>query len=41
MKIFNQIQNDELDSNIYKIDANRNLKKIILCIGYLHNMDCY
>lgn len=35
MKIFNQIQNDELDSNIYKIDANRNLKKIILCIGFL------
>ena len=35
MKIFNKIQNDELDSNIYKIDANHNLKKIVLYIVFL------
>ena len=35
MKIFNQTKNDELNSNIYKIDANHNLKKIVLCIGFL------
>ena len=35
LKIFNQIQNDELNSDIYKIDANHNLKMIFLCIGFL------
>ena len=35
LKIFNQMQDNELNSNIYKIDANCHLKKIVLCIGFL------
>ena len=34
-KIFNHIQNNELNSDIYKIDANHNLKIIFLGIGFL------
>lgn len=34
-KIFNQMQDDELNSDIYEIDANHNLKIIFLCIGFL------
>lgn len=35
-KIFNQMQDDELNSNIYKTDANHNLKMIFLGIGFLY-----
>lgn len=34
-KICNQIQDDKVNSNIYKIDAHNNLKTIILCIIFL------
>ena len=34
-KIFNQMQDDELNSDIYEIDANHNLKIIFLCICLL------